>query len=479
MSIKLHIGEGKGIDIDFPVSGFEPRIGEGQDLSEVQLNGNEAVSKENQEDKVLTTLKTLVFDVKEIRIGEETTFANGILTVRQSLTTEAVKVDPIVKKVEMDVINPDNHDIYTNTMMDVCPIATKTEGKIGEGVTYELGKAIMVLTGIEEGGLQVSDANSSDGIFGERVFFNRPGSPDEGDIVLRINVIIETGRCKERPGPFAAHKAADFILEEIREVLKKADEKDAANERITEDIARPSKPRVVLVKEIMGQGAMHDNLILPEEPAGFEGGRPNVDLGNLPVLLTPSEVLDGGIHALTCITPDTKETTRAYYREPFVERMMDDPEFNLVGVVFVGSPQANTEKFYVSDRLGRWIEALHVEGAIVTTEGFGNNHIDFASHIEEIGSLGVPVVGVSYCGVQGALVVGNKYMDALVDLAVSEDGCASDRIGENSVSEDAALRAVAMLKNKMMGIPIEKPESKWFPDVQDENLVHAKESHKE
>ena len=40
----------------------------------------------------------------------------------------------------------------------------------------------------------------------------------------------------------------------------------------------------------MGQGAMHDNLILPVEPVGTLGAKPNVDLGNLPVMLAPTEI---------------------------------------------------------------------------------------------------------------------------------------------------------------------------------------------
>ena len=59
---------------------------------------------------------------------------------------------------------------------------------------------------------------------------------------------------------------------------------------------RIGNKRVIIVKEIMGQGAMHDNLIMPIEPVGTLGAKPNVDLGNLPVILAPTEVLDGGIH---------------------------------------------------------------------------------------------------------------------------------------------------------------------------------------
>src|SRR5665648_943848 len=95
----------------------------------------------------------------------------------------------------------------------------------------------------------------------------------------------------------------------------------------------------------------------------------------------------------------------SYWREPLVIAAMNDPEVDFCGVIFVGSPQVNSEKFYVSKRLGMTVETMDVEGAIVTTEGFGNNHIDFASHIEQIGMRGIGVVGMSFCGVQGALAV--------------------------------------------------------------------------
>ena len=101
---------------------------------------------------------------------------------------------------------------------------------------------------------------------------------------------------------------------------------------------------------------------------------------------------------------------------------MRDEEIDLVGVILVGSPQANSDKFYVSRRLGQTVESMGVDGAIVTTEGFGNNHVDFASHIEQIGKRGIKVVGASYCAVQGALVVGNKYMGAMCDNNKSKLG---------------------------------------------------------
>lgn len=279
----------------------------------------------------------------------------------------------------------------------------------------------------------------------------------------------------ERPGPMAAHRAADIITQEIREVLKEKSEEEAKETIILDDIKHMGKPRILYVKEIMGQGAMHDNLILPTEPCGFLGARPNVDLGNIPIFLRVNEVRDGGIHALTCITPDTKETTRLYFREPIVDLLANDPEIHFLGVLFVGSPQACTEKFYVSERVGAIVESMAIDGCIVSTEGFGNNHVDFASHIEQIGRQGIPVVGTSFCGVQGALVVGNKYMDAMVDMCVTPDGWESDNLCENQLTPEIAARCVSMMKNKMMDQKIEPALKKWTQQTTDENSAALKE----
>jgi D-proline reductase (dithiol) PrdA len=161
--------------------------------------------------------------------------------------------------------------------------------------------------------------------------------------------------------------------------------------------------------------------------------------------------------------------TRHYFREPLVEGLAEDDELDLVGVIFVGSPQVNDEKAYVSERLGTLVESLDVEGAIVTTEGFGNNHIDFTSHIEQIGMRGIPVVGVSFCAYQGQLVVGNKYMNAMIEINKDKEGFENEIAGCSSITKPDADRAILMLKTKMAGIEIEPAERKWKQEVIDNN----------
>lgn len=455
--IHIEIEKLKGLKLDIPAN-----------LITNQVSVEEASSKVPVEDKVIRTLVKKYYKVKEVKIGSKTSFEGGVLTIDEDVIGRAMEADPLVKKLKMDVIMPDNRHVFTETIMDVCPVSTKVEGKLGEGVSHVLGGVVFMLTGVDEEGVQIHEFGSSEGYLDEKMKFGRPGCADKEDIIIRVHVVVQSGTGMERRGPFAAHSAEDVIIQEVRNIIKNTQE-PVEKEKVCKDIKKYGRPRIVLIKEIMGQGAMHDNVLCPMEPAGIRGGQKNVDLGNLPIMMTANQVRDGAIHALTCIGPATKEMTRHYFREPLVEGLAEDDELNLVGVVFVGSPQVNDEKNYVSERLGTLIETLEVEGAIITTEGFGNNHIDFTSHIEQIGMRGIPVVGVSFCAYQGQLVVGNKYMDAMIEINKDEDGFENEIAGCSSITKEDADRAILMLKTKMAGIPIEAAERKWNKDVIEKN----------
>ncbi|NLY77053.1 MAG: D-proline reductase (dithiol) proprotein PrdA [Tissierellia bacterium] len=477
--LKLHIGEGKDIDIELPlgfvggaVQSVQPAV-----VSEAVAGGK--VEKEvDEEPKKVRELIKKHYKIDKVEFGPETKIEGTTLYIRENICEEAVKVDPLVKSIKIDIITPDKYNEYSETIMDVQPIATKEgDSKLGTGVTRVLDGVVMVVTGTDENGVQIGEFGSSEGILEENIMWNRPGCPDKGEIFIKTEVVIQEKTNMERRGPLAAHKATDIITQEIRDVLKKLDDSLVVETEVLEQIRRPGKKKVVIVKEIMGQGAMHDNIILPVEPVGVLGGKPNVDLGNVPVAFSPLEVLDGGIHALTCIGPASKENSRHYWREPLVLEALHDPEIDLCGVIFVGSPQINSEKFYVSERLGMMVEALDVDGAIVTTEGFGNNHIDFASHIEQIGMRGIPVVGMSFCAVQGALVVGNEHMKYMVDLNKSEQGIENEVLGCNTLCHEDAIRAIAMLKTAMAGEEVKEAERKWNQNVIDNNTELIEEAY--
>lgn len=412
------------------------------------------------EKKVIRTLLKKHIKITDVEISDHTAIKDGKIFIDGSIVDKAVKEDPLCVSMSLDVIYPDKRHVYTDTIMDVAPIATKVEGELGEGVTKVADGVVFMLTGVDEDGVQIHEFGSSEGFLDEKMYFGHPGCADEGDIIIRCHAVIKRLTGMTRPGPFAAHKCEDYIIQAVRNELKKYDG-EVVREEVCEDLRRKGNPRVVLVKEIMGQGAMHDNVLCPNEPCGVMGGQKNVDLGNVPIVLTPNQVRDGSIHALTCIGPATKEMTRHYIREPLVEGLAKDDELDLIGVVFVGSPQVNDEKLWVSDRLGSLLESLDIDGCIITTEGFGNNHIDFIQHIGQAGKRGIPVVGVSFCAYQGQLVVGNPYADAMIEENMDQGGFENDVAGCSCVTKEVAARAIQMLKNKMAGVPIAAAPKKW------------------
>ena len=473
---KLHIGEGKDINLEIPLGAMggaveAPAPVAPAAVAEAAVPAVEEAKKE-EKTTLIRSLTKKHFKIDKVVFGEETKIEGTTLTLRtpEDLCKEAVDTEELVYDMKLDIITPDRYNEYSEAILDIQPIATKEEGELGEGITRTIDGVVMVLSGTDANGVQIGEFGSSEGEMSTTMMWGRPGAADKGEIFIKGEVTIKEGTNMERPGPLAAHKAFDYITQEIREALKKADESLVVDTQVIDQFRREGKKKIVIVKEIMGQGAMHDNLILPSEPVGTLGARPNVDLGNVPVVLSPLEVLDGGIHALTCIGPASKEMSRHYWREPLVIRAMEDEEVDLVGVVFVGSPQANSEKFYVSRRLGMLVEAMEVDGAVVTTEGFGNNHIDFASHIEQIGMRGVPVVGVTYSAVQGALVVGNKYMTHMVDNNKSRQGIENEILGNNTLAPEEAIRIMCMLKNAMSGVEVKAPERKWNPNVKLNNI---------
>ncbi|MEG0190815.1 MAG: D-proline reductase (dithiol) proprotein PrdA, partial [Lachnospiraceae bacterium] len=347
--LKIHIGEGKDIDIELPTG-----LSSGAAIAEVPAGvGAVAGVPVVGEPKVVRSLTRKHYKITEVKRGPETKIEGTTLFIREGIEQECIALQDLVHDVKIEIITEAEYHTYSETVMDVQPIATKEgESELGSGVTRVLDGVVMMLTGTDDNGVQIGEFGSSEGYLDENIQWNRPGCPDKGEIFIKGQITIQEKTNMERRGPIAAHTAFDHITQEIREAIKELEDSLVVNTEELKQVRRPGKKKVVIVKEIMGQGAMHDNFILPVEPVGVLGAKPNVDLGNVPVVVSPLEVLDGCIHALTCIGPASKEMSRHYWREPLVLEALHDEDVDLCGVVFVGSPQINAEKFYVSRRVG-------------------------------------------------------------------------------------------------------------------------------
>lgn len=246
----------------------------------------------------LRRLTRKTFHIDEVCFGDRTGIERGKLTIRRGIEEFPAQLEERIKAIKISILKPGETDLFVNSNLDFSPIACKTRGELGEGVTHLLSGVTVMLTGVEDkSGFQPSNIGSSEGILREQVVFDRAGTPASSDYILHVDVLFEEGEGRTAEGILAAHRAADRIVQEIRNVLEKLDNMPYEREEFY-DTARPGKRKVVLVKIVSGLGNMYDTAMFPSEPAGILGARNMRDSKNIPYVITPNQCRDGAIHSL-------------------------------------------------------------------------------------------------------------------------------------------------------------------------------------
>lgn len=240
-----------------------------------------------------------VYHITAVENGEKIAIEGDRLTISDQKTIERCHKTKYIKQIKVEIITPRDHDRYTNSIMDIIPISTKVLGKLGEGITHTLTGVYIMLTGVDEKGVPVAEFGSSQGNLQEKLKLNRAGTPAQNDIIINVDVTLKEGEGTRREAILESHSICDEFIQEIREILKKQDPKNYTEKHEYFDTIRKGKYKVAIVKQIAGQGAMYDNYILPQEPSGFKGGRSIIDMGNVPVILSPNEYRDGAVRAMT------------------------------------------------------------------------------------------------------------------------------------------------------------------------------------
>ena len=238
------------------------------------------------------------FHIKKVEFAEKSYIKDGVLYIREAAAVDVIKEENLIHKLTVNVLYPGDHNIFVNSIMDFSPIATKVLGKLGEGITHVLTGVMIMLTGVDEKGVQVAEFGSSEGILKEQVVLGRRGTPSKDDIIIHVDAILKDGEGSKRSGPMAAHRVCDVIIQEIREVLKKLNGRFCDEKYEYFDIMKPGKKKVVILKQVAGQGCMYDTGLLGKEPGGFLGCRSIIDMGNMPIVLSPNEYRDGALRAM-------------------------------------------------------------------------------------------------------------------------------------------------------------------------------------
>jgi D-proline reductase (dithiol)-stabilizing protein PrdD len=251
------------------------------------------------EEKILRRLVIKSFHIGKVEIGNKLSVEKGILTIDSQLTNDIVKNEELVEDIKVNIIKPGDYNREINTIMDIIPISTKVLGDLGEGITHTLTGVYVMLTGADTEGKQMHEFGSSEGILSEQMVFGRAGTPAKNDYIIHFDVTLKGGLPYERKLPLAAFRSCDKFIQNIREYLKEKDGREATESHEFNDKIRPNSKKVVIVKQIAGQGAMYDNQLFSSEPSGLAGGISIIDIGNVPMIISPNEYRDGALRAMT------------------------------------------------------------------------------------------------------------------------------------------------------------------------------------
>ena len=250
-------------------------------------------------EKILRRLVIKAFHIRKVEFGEKNSISDGMLTIDRKISNKLVSEHDLIENVSVDIIKPGDPDRYVNTIMDVIPISTKVLGCLGEGITHTLTGVYVMLTGADSSGKQMHEFGSSEGILKDQIVLGKAGTPSKGDYIIHFDVKLKRDMPFDRSLPMAAFKACNKFSQHFREILKKIDGRKSDELHEYFDKTRPGAKKVVVIKQIAGQGAMYDNQLFPSEPSGLSGGISIIDIGNVPMILSPNEYRDGALRALT------------------------------------------------------------------------------------------------------------------------------------------------------------------------------------
>lgn len=249
--------------------------------------------------KELRSLAIKSFHITEVEKGETNKVTvDGKMQICEEVLKQILPKYKNLESINIEVIEPGDRDRYTNTMMDIIPISTKVLGKIGEGITHTLTGVYVILTGVDVNGKQAHEFGSSEGLLKDKLYLNRAGTPGDNDYIISFDVLLKAGMGQEREGVLDAHRACDEFIQIFRNQMKRFRGDKCTERHDYSDIVRPGKKRVLIIKQVAGQGAMYDTWLFPKEPSGAEGGHSIIDMGNIPVLVTPNEYRDGIIRSM-------------------------------------------------------------------------------------------------------------------------------------------------------------------------------------
>ena len=298
-------------------------------------------------------LTRVVHEVREIALGERTSYDAGRLTVGEESARELLR-DPALADVRIACASPGESVRIVGALDSVQPCS---KGPGGGGVFPGLlGRAMPAGRG-ETHVLRGATHNLV-------VEFEPAGDAawEDVDAALRRGVVRVAAHLAE-----AALETQPDSVEELPEPGSTAS----------------GRPRVGVVTNLQTQGKFKDVFVYGRSLSG-----------GLPTVIGPGELDDGAVVSGQYGHPALKNPTFLHQTHPVIAALRGNDELELAALVLCPEPVDQANKELVSAHAARLCARLGVDAAIVTKEGGGNADADVTLKLDRLEEEGITAVGI-------------------------------------------------------------------------------------
>ena len=354
--------------------------------------------------------------IRDIRFSDHAGIRDGILYVSENELREIVLQEDGIENVCFDIARP-GESVRITPVKDVIEPRVKISGPggifpgmvsggetVGEGRTFALSGMALVtagpIVGFQEGIIDMSGPGALYTPFSQTinlVMVCRPAEgiePHEYEKAVRLAGLRTAAAIGELARDLEPDETAVYEFCDFREGTEKF----------------PGLPRVAYVQMLQSQGLLHDTYVY-----GVDAKR------ILPVLISPTELMDGAVVSGNCVSACDKNPTYIHENNPVIEDLYEQHGKTLY---FVGQILTN-ENVYLEDKerssnlTARLCRMLGLDGVIISQEGFGNPDTDLIMNCRKIEAEGIRTVIITdeYAGRDGrsqSLADAHKSADAVV-----------------------------------------------------------------
>ncbi|ERL07178.1 glycine reductase [Olsenella profusa DSM 13989] len=361
-------------------------------------------------------------NVKDVLLGSENSFKDGILTIDKQGAIDYLKgEDDHITELDIVIAHPGD-DTRIVPVIETIEPRVRMDGRcVFPGVTDEV-----VPAGDGElkaaKGTCVTVVGKEWGSFGDGVIdMGGEGAKHTyWSKLINICLVGDTDEEFERHEQqkcnhalrWAGHRLAEYVGKIIKDVDADETETYVFDPVLKRDEARKDLPNVAIVLQPQSQ----------MEAMGYNDLLYGWDMNHfLPTFLSPTEVFDGCIISGSFMPASSKWSTYEFQNFPLIKELFkhDGIDYNFVGVIMSNLNVALNQKERSAVMVRNIALNLGVDYALVTEEGYGNPDTDYVRCQVILEDAGIPVVGVSNesdgrDGEGQPLVVLNEKLTALV-----------------------------------------------------------------